>query len=144
MQKLQQERLVIAIANQASAEAVLDMTVDYVHERKAFGKKIGSFQNTRYKLADILVEQEMARAFLDQVLLAHVRGEKQMLQASMVKLGCSEMLNRHVNTCLQFFGGYGYMLEYPIATAYLDARVQTIYGGTSEIMKEIIGKAMGL
>ena len=142
MQELQQERLVLAVGNMTSMETILDMTVDYVHERKAFGKKIGSFQNTRYKLADILTEQEMARAFLDQVIMAHLRGEKAMISASMTKLACSEMLNDHVNQCLQFFGGYGFMLEYPIAKAYLDARVQTIYAGTSEIMREIIAKAM--
>ena len=142
MQELQQERLVLAVGNMTSMESVLEMTVDYVHERKAFGKKIGSFQNTRYKLADILTEQEMARAFLDQVIMAHVRGEKAMISASMTKLACSEMLNDHVNKCIQFFGGYGFMLEYPIAKAYLDARVQTIYAGTSEIMREIIAKAM--
>lgn len=144
MQKLQQERLVLAIANQQGMEEALDMTVEYVKTRTAFGKRIGDFQNTRFKMADMLVEQEMSRAFLDQVVMAHMRGDKRMVQASMCKLACSEMINRHVNTCLQFFGGYGYMLEYPIARAYLDARIQTIYAGTSEIMREIITKAMGL
>ena len=144
MQELQQERLVLAISNQVAAEMALDMTVQYVHERKAFGKKIGSFQNTRFKLADMLVEQEMSRAFVDQIIMAHNNGDKRMIQASMAKLNCSEMLNKHVNQCLQMFGGYGYMLEYPIARAYLDARIQTIYAGTSEIMKEIISKAVGL
>ncbi|RME90390.1 MAG: acyl-CoA dehydrogenase [Candidatus Hydrogenedentota bacterium] len=144
MKLLQQERLALAISNQTAAETVLDMTVEYVKERKAFGKRIGDFQNTRFKLVDVYVEQEMSRAFLDRVIMAHVNGEKKMVEASMCKLNNSEMLLRHVNICLQFFGGYGFMLEYPIAKAYLDARVQTIYAGTSEIMKEIIAKNLGL
>lgn len=144
MQSLAQERLVLAVSNMTSAEKVLDLTVEYVTQRKAFGKKISDFQNTRHKLVDMYVEQECTRAFLDRVILAHMKGEKTTVEASMVKLQCSEMLKRHVDTCLQFFGGYGYMLEYPIAKAYLDARVQTIYAGTSEIMKEIITRNLGI
>lgn len=144
MQSLAQERLVLAVSNMTSAEKVLDITVEYVTQRKAFGRKISDFQNTRHKLVDMYVEQECTRAFLDRVILAHMRGEKTTVEASMVKLQCSEMLKRHVDTCLQFFGGYGYMLEYPIAKAYLDARVQTIYAGTSEIMKEIITRNLGI
>lgn len=144
MQSLATERLVMAIGNMASAEYVLEMTVDYVNERKAFGKKIGEFQNTRFKLADMFVEQESARAYLDRVILAYMNKEKMLVPASMVKLQCSEMLKRHVDECLQFFGGYGYMLEYPIARGFIDARVQTIYAGTSEIMKEIITRNLGI
>ncbi len=144
MQSLGQERLVLAVSNMASAERVLDITVQYVNERRAFGKRIGEFQNTRHKLVDIYVEQECTRAFLDRVILAHMAGEKTTVEASMVKLQCSEMLKRHVDTCLQFFGGYGFMMEYPIAKAYIDTRVQTIYAGTSEIMKEIITRNLGL
>ncbi|MCB1147889.1 MAG: acyl-CoA dehydrogenase, partial [Leptospiraceae bacterium] len=133
-----------AVSNQTGAEFVLDLTVKYVNERKAFGKKISEFQNTRHKLVDMFVEQEMSRAYLDRVVMMEARGEKTTVEASVVKLQCSEMLKRHVDTCLQFFGGYGYMMEYPIARAYIDARVQTIYAGTSEIMKEIITKHVGI
>ncbi|MEQ9364185.1 MAG: acyl-CoA dehydrogenase family protein, partial [Leptospirales bacterium] len=140
------ERLVLAIANMRSAEETLKQTIDYVKTRQAFGKSIGKFQHIRFKLADMATEQAAARAFLDQVMLAHSQGKKgMMVQASQCKLLCSEMLKRHVDECLQFFGGYGYMMEYPIARAYLDARVQTIYAGTSEIMREIVaGGGLGL
>lgn len=138
MSELQQERLVLAIGNMRSAEAVLEETIRYVKTRKIFGKPVGAFQNTRFKLAEMATEQAAARAFIDQIILAHARGEKRMVQASQAKLLTSEMLKRHVDECLQFFGGYGYMMEYPIARAFLDARVQTIYAGTSEVMKEII------
>lgn len=141
MSELAQERLVIGLGNMQSAEAVLDMTLQYVKERQAFGKNIGKFQNTRFKLADMATEQAAGRAFADQVLLNHVDGNKAMVQASQLKLLSSEMLKRHVDECLQFFGGYGFMKEYPIARAYLDARVQTIYAGTSEIMREIISSS---
>ena len=144
MQSLAQERLVLGLSNQMSAEAILDMTVEYASQRKAFGKRVADFQNTRFKLAEMLTEQEMSRALVDQVTTAHIRGDKTTVYASMVKLQCSEMFKRHVDTCLQFYGGYGYMLEYPIAKAFLDARVQSIYGGTSEIMKEIIVKNLGI
>ena len=145
MSELQQERLVCAIGNMRSAEMVLEQTIEYVKSRKAFGSSIGKFQNTRFKLADMATEQAAARAFLDQVLISHVKGNKAMVQASQCKLLCSEMFKRHVDECLQFFGGYGYMMEYPIARAYVDARVQTIYAGTSEIMREIVaGGSLGL
>ena len=145
MGELQQERLVLGLGNMRSAEAVLEMTLKYVKERQAFGKSIGKFQHIRFRLADMATEQAAARAFADQVLIQHAGGVKAMVQASQVKLLCSEMLKRHVDECLQFFGGFGYMMEYPIARAYLDARVQTIYAGTSEIMREIISSgSLGL
>ncbi|MEQ8351038.1 MAG: acyl-CoA dehydrogenase family protein [Leptospiraceae bacterium] len=145
MSELATERLVLAISNMRSAEATLEMTVDYVKTRKAFGKSIGKFQNTQFKLADMYTEQMAARAMLDQVIIQFMKGEKVTVQASQAKLLCSEMLKRHVDECLQFYGGYGYMTEYPIARAFLDARVQSIYAGTSEIMREIIaGKGLGL
>lgn len=144
MQSLAQERLVLAISNQAGAERILDLTADYINERRAFGKKIGQFQNTRFKMADMYTEQEISRAFLDRVIMSHAEGDKTTVEASMVKLQCSEMLKRHTDECLQFFGGYGFMMEYPIARAYLDARVQTIYAGTSEIMREIITRNIGI
>ena len=144
MKELATERLALAIGNQATAEEVLDITVEYVKTRKAFGKKIGDFQNTKFKLAEILVEQELSRSFIDRVILDYNEGHRDSVYSSMTKLQCSEMLIRHTNTCLQFFGGYGYILEYPIATAYVNARVQSIYAGTSEIMKEIIAKNLSL
>ncbi len=144
MQKLQQERLVVAIGSQAGAEVVLDETIKYVRDRKAFGKPIGKFQNTQFKLAECATEVEVGRAFLDRVIEQHVAGEYLVKECSMAKLWQTEMLGRVVDTCLQFFGGYGYMLEYPITRAYMDARVQRIYAGTSEIMKIIIAKQMGL
>ena len=144
MQKLQQERLVVAIGSQAGAEAVLVETLKYVQERRAFGKPIGKFQNTQFKLAECAAEVEVGRAFLDRVISEHVSGEYLVKECSMAKLWQTEMLGRVVDTCLQFFGGYGYMLEYPITRAYMDARVQRIYAGTSEIMKLIIAKQLGL
>lgn len=145
MSELATERLVLAISNMRTAEAVLDWTVDYVKTRKAFGKSIGKFQNTQFALADMHTEQCAARVFLDQVVLEYMAGKKVTVEASQVKLLCAEMLKNHVDRCLQFFGGFGYMTEYPIARAYLDSRVQTIYAGTSEIMRDIIAsKGLGL
>jgi len=144
MQKLAQERLVVAVAAQAAAEQVLKDTVSYCQEREAFGKPIGKFQNTRFKLAECATEVEVGRAFLDRVVQQHMKGDRLVKECSMAKLWQTEMLGRVVDTCLQFFGGYGYMLEYPITRAYMDARVQRIYAGTNEIMKVIISKQMGL
>jgi acyl-CoA dehydrogenase len=144
MQKLQQERLVVAIASQAAAEVVLADTVKYVGERRAFGKPIAKFQNTQFKLAECATEVEVGRAFIDRLIAEHMSGEYLVKECSMAKLWQTEMLGRVVDTCLQLFGGYGYMLEYPISRAYMDARVQRIYAGTNEIMKIIIAKQMGL
>jgi acyl-CoA dehydrogenase len=144
MKKLQQERLVVAVGAQASAEQVLRDTVTYTLERKAFGKPIAKFQNTQFKLAECATEVEVGRAFLDKLLREHLAGKHLVKECSMAKLWQTEMLGRVVDTCLQFFGGYGYMLEYPITRAYMDARVQRIFAGTNEIMKVIIAKQMGL
>jgi len=144
MQKLQQERLVVAIGAQASAEKVLEDTIRYTQERKAFGKPISKFQNTQFKLVECATEIEVGRAFLDALVAQHVAGKHLVKECSMAKLWQTEMAQRVVDTCLQFFGGYGYMLEYPIARAYMDARVQRIYAGTNEIMKVIVAKQMGL
>ncbi len=144
MQKLAQERLVVAIGAQATAEQVLEDTVRYVQERKAFGKPIAKFQNTQFKLAECATEIEVGRAFLDTLISRHAAGERLVKECSMAKLWQTEMAQRVVDTCLQFFGGYGYMLEYPVSRAYMDARVQRIYAGTNEIMKVIIAKQMGL
>jgi len=144
MQKLQQERLVVAIGAQVGAEVVLADTLKYVQERRAFGKPIGKFQNTQFKLAECATEVEVGRAFLDRLIGEHMSGEYLVKECSMAKLWQTEMLGRVVDACLQFFGGYGYMLEYPISRAYMDARVQRIYAGTNEIMKLIIAKQLGL
>jgi acyl-CoA dehydrogenase len=144
MQKLQQERLVVAIASQSGAERVLEETLAYVQERKAFGKPISRFQNTQFKLVECATEIEVGRAFLDKVISEHVAGKYLVKECSMAKLWQTEMGQRVVDTCLQFFGGYGYMLEYPVTRAYMDARVQRIFAGTNEIMKIIVAKQMGL
>ena len=144
MKQLQQERLVVAIGAQAAAEAVLKDTVVYTQERKAFGRPISKMQNTKFKLAECATKVEVGRAFLDRVIEEHSAGEYLVKECSMAKLWQTEMLSEVVDTCLQFFGGYGYMLEYPVTRAYMDARVQRIYAGTNEIMKVIISKQMGL
>jgi acyl-CoA dehydrogenase len=144
MQKLQQERLVVAIASQAGAERVLQETIQYCQDRKAFGKPISKFQNTQFKLVECATEIEVGRAFLDRLVAEHTAGKYLVKECSMAKLWQTEMGQRVVDTCLQFFGGYGYMLEYPVTRAYMDARVQRIFAGTNEIMKIIIAKQMGL
>jgi len=138
--KLPQERLSIAVAGVAAARAGLDWTLEYVKERTAFGQPIGSFQNTRFKLAEVATEVEVGQAFIDRCVLALDEGTLTAEEASMAKWWCTELQHRALHECLQLFGGYGYMTEYPIARAYADARVTTIYGGTTEIMKEIISK----
>ena len=144
MHNLQQERLCVGVAAQAQAEQILADTLAYVRERTAFGKPIGSFQNTKFKLAACATEVEVGRAFIDRLLAEHVAGKHLVKECSMAKLWQTEMLGRVVDECLQFFGGYGYMLEYPVTRAYMDARVQRIYAGTNEIMKVIIAKQIGL
>lgn len=144
MQKLQQERLVVAVLCQAAAEKVLEDTITYTKEREAFGRSISKFQNTRFKLAECATEVEVGRAFVDRVVEEHMSGQYLVKECSMAKLWQSEMLGRVTDTCLQMFGGYGFMLEYPVTRAFMDARVQRIYAGTNEIMKVIIGKQMGL
>lgn len=144
MKKLAQERLVVALAAQASAEQVLGDTVTYVQERKAFGKPIASFQNTKFKLAEAATKVEVGRAFADRLVQEHVAGKFLVKECSMAKMWHTEMVGQVVDECLQLFGGYGYMVEYPIARAYMDARVQRIFAGTNEIMKVIVAKQMGL
>ncbi len=144
MRKLQQERLMVAIMSQAGAEQVLADTIAYAKERKAFGKPITKFQNTQFKLVECATKLEVGRAFLDRLVTEHTAGKYLVKECSMAKLWQSEMAGEVVDTCLQMFGGYGYMLEYPVARAYMDARVARIYAGTNEIMKTIIAKQMGL
>ncbi|MCZ8347907.1 MAG: acyl-CoA dehydrogenase family protein [Leptospiraceae bacterium] len=144
MMKLAQERLVLAVAAVEATRLVHNITLKYIKERQAFGKKIGSFQNTKFKMAEMATELEMAQVFCDQAVMTHMKGVNTTVEASMAKWYATEMQKRHTDECLQFFGGYGYMMEYPIARAYIDARIQTIYAGTTEIMKEIIGRSLGL
>jgi acyl-CoA dehydrogenase len=144
MTKLQQERLVVAVGAQASAEQILADTIVYVKERHAFGKPISRLQNTQFVLADCAAKVEVGRAFADKLVAEHIAGKHLVKECSMGKLWQTEMLGEVVDACLQLFGGYGYMLEYPVTRAYMDARVQRIYAGTNEIMKVIIAKQLGL
>jgi alkylation response protein AidB-like acyl-CoA dehydrogenase len=141
---LPQERLSIAASAVAAAEAALGWTLEYVRERKAFGQTIGSFQNSRFTLAEVRSEVDIARVYIDRCTEALNDGDLSAEDAAMAKWWCTELQGRVVDRCLQLFGGYGYMLEYPIARAFADARVTRIYGGANEIMKEIIGRSMGL
>ncbi len=142
MQELAQERLGIAISALVSAECALESTIQYCKERTAFGRPIGKFQNTRFKLAEMQTEVEIGRVFIDHSIMEHNQGGLSDTKAAMAKLWFTELQGRVIDQCLQLHGGYGYMLEYPIAKAYIDSRVQRIYGGTNEIMKEIIGRAV--
>lgn len=142
MEELPQERLSIAFNAIASAEAVLAQTVEYVKERTAFGKPIMSFQNTQFKLAELDTEVTSARVFVDRCLELHLEGRLDTVTASKAKLLTTELQCRVIDECLQLHGGYGFMWEYPVARAYADARVQRIYGGTSEVMKIIIARAL--
>jgi len=140
MSELPQERLIIAVTSISAAQKAYDITRDYVRERKAFGQSIADFQNTRYRLADLKTELTVGWAFVDQCISRHLEGQLSTFEASMAKLWCSEMQGRVVDTCVQMHGGYGFMREYEICRLYADARVQRIYGGTSEIMKELISR----
>lgn len=142
MSDLPYERLVIAVMAMAAMEGAYEATLAYVRERKAFGEPIAHFQNTRFTLAGIATEIQVGRAFVDRCVEDLVAGRLDTATASMAKLWCSEAQGRAVDSCVQLFGGYGYMNEYLIARMYVDARVQRIYGGTSEIMKEVISRAL--
>ncbi|MDO8860810.1 acyl-CoA dehydrogenase family protein [Haliea sp. E1-2-M8] len=142
MEELPRERLGIAAQAVAAAEGALDLTVDYVLERKAFGQAIGSFQNTRFKLADVRTEIALNRALYQQCADEYSRGELTADKAAMLKLASCEMQCDTIDDCLQLFGGYGYTVEYPISRFYTDARVQRIYGGSSEIMRELVARSI--
>ncbi|MEX1037446.1 MAG: acyl-CoA dehydrogenase family protein [Acidimicrobiia bacterium] len=144
VENLPQERLSLAVGSLAHAEAAFGWTLDYVQERKAFGRPVGSFQTIRHSMAEMRTELDIARVYLDRLILEHNEGELSVDEAAKAKWWISELEKKVIDRCLQFFGGWGYMEEYPIARAYRDARVQTIYGGTTEIMKEIIGRSLGL
>ncbi|MGQ0716124.1 MAG: acyl-CoA dehydrogenase family protein [Pseudonocardiales bacterium] len=142
--RLPQERLSIAISGVAGARAALELTLSYVKSRKAFGQSIGSFQNTRFRLAEMVTEIDLAQTFVDRCIEELNDGELTVADAAKAKWWCTELQGRVVDTCLQLHGGYGYILEYPIARAYADARITRIYGGTTEIMKEVIGRSLDL
>ena len=142
MAQLPQERLSIACAGATIAEMAVEETVRYTKERAAFGKSVFDFQNTRFKLAECKTEATVSRAFVDQCIVKHIKGELSAEEASMAKWWCTQKQCDIVDECLQLHGGYGYMWEYPIARMYADSRVQKIYGGTNEIMKELISRSL--
>ena len=144
MEKLPQERLSIAVVAVAAARSVLDLTVAYCKERTAFGKPIGSFQHNRFVIAEMATEVEIAEHYLEKAVREHNEGRFTVQDAAMAKWWTTELQKRVVDQCVQLHGGYGYMLEYPVAKAFIDSRVQTIYGGTTEVMKEIIGRSLGV
>ena len=141
---LPQERLSIAVTGVAAARAAYEISLAYAKERTAFGQPIGSFQHNRFVLAELATELEVAQAFVDRCVLALNDGELTAEEAAMAKWWCTELQGRVADAGVQLHGGYGYMTEYPIARAYADARITRIYGGTTEIMKEIIGRSLGL
>jgi acyl-CoA dehydrogenase len=144
MEQLPWERLQIAIGAVANSQAAIDWTVDYVKERKVFGQPVAAFQNTRYVLAELQTQVQVARVFVDKCCELICKDELDTATASMAKYWTTDLQCKVMDECVQLFGGYGYMWEYPIARAYADARVQRIYGGTNEIMKEVITRSMGL
>ena len=144
MEQLPWERLQIAIGAVAAAQAAIGWTLDYVKDRKVFGQAVAAFQNTRYKLAEMQTEVQVARVFVDKCTELLLQDKLDTATASMAKYWCSDLQCKVMDECVQLFGGYGYMWEYPITRAYADARVQRIYGGTNEIMKEVISRSRGL
>jgi alkylation response protein AidB-like acyl-CoA dehydrogenase len=142
MGELQRERLALAIGGVAAAEGILAETVRYTKERKAFGGPLTELQNTRFKLAEVATDIRIHRSFVDECTQLFMQGELDVATVSMAKLSCTEMQGRVADTCLQLHGGYGYMREYGVSRAYVDARVQRIYGGSSEIMKELISRSV--
>ncbi|HWU22094.1 MAG TPA: acyl-CoA dehydrogenase family protein [Nocardioides sp.] len=144
MMNLSQERLIIAAQAAASCESIVEMSLDYAKTRQAFGKPIGSFQHNRFRLAEMHTEATITRTFIDDCIKKHGAGKLDAVGASQAKYWATELQNKLVNQAVQLFGGYGYMLEYPIARAYCDSRISTIYGGTTEVQKEIIGRSLGI
>ncbi len=144
MQELPWERMQIAIDAVACAQQAIDETLAYVRERKAFGTTVASFQNTRFKLAEMQTQVQIARVFVDQCMVELQKGALDAATAAMAKYATTDLQGKVLDECLQLHGGYGFMLEYPIARAYADARVSRIYGGTNEIMKEVVARSMGL
>jgi alkylation response protein AidB-like acyl-CoA dehydrogenase len=143
MENLPQERLTVSVGALALAEAAFEWTTQYCRERKAFGRSIGKFQNSRFKIAEMKTELEITRVFVDRCVMEHNAGNLTAAEASMAKWWTTDLQMRVIDQCLQLHGGYGYMLEYPIAKAYIDSRAAPIFAGTNEIMKEIIGRSLG-
>ncbi|MEH7308620.1 acyl-CoA dehydrogenase family protein [Neobacillus drentensis] len=144
MEKLQQERLLVAIGAQTASEVMLKMTIDYVKSREAFGRPVSQFQNTQFKIVEMATEIEMGRAFLDQLIAEHIEGKNVVTKVSMAKWKLTDIAKRVAAECMQLHGGYGYMEEYEIARRFRDIPVSSIYAGTNEIMKTIIAKNLGL
>jgi long-chain-acyl-CoA dehydrogenase len=144
MQNLPRERVAIGTAALAGAEAAFEQTLEYCKQRQAFGRPIGRFQHNRFVLAEMATELAVARAFTDRCVTEHNAGRLSTEEASMLKWWDTELCNKVIDRCVQLYGGYGYMREYPVARAYADGRAQTIFGGTTEIMKEIIGRGLGV
>ena len=144
MENLPQERLSIAVVAVAACETVLDLTLAYVKERQAFGRPIGSFQHNRFLLAELATQTTVARTYVDECVKQHLAGKLTVQDAAMAKWWTTDLQNKVADACLQLHGGYGYMSEYAVSKAWLDGRVQSIYGGTNEIMKEIVGRGLGL
>jgi acyl-CoA dehydrogenase len=144
MEQLPWERMQIAVTAMASAQAAIDWTVQYTKDRNVFGQPVANFQNTRYRLAELQTEVQIGRVFVDKCLELVCAGKLDTATASMAKYWATDLQCKVMDECVQLHGGYGYMWEYPIARAYADARVQRIYGGTNEIMKEVISRAMGI
>jgi alkylation response protein AidB-like acyl-CoA dehydrogenase len=144
MERLPQERLGCAISNLAHARGVLEETIEYVKERKAFGQPIGAFQHNKFLVAELITALDVAQAFIDQCLTAHLTGELDAVDAAKAKWWSADVQNKVIDACVQLFGGYGYMEEYRVARAWMDARVTRIWAGSNEIMKEIIGRSAGL
>jgi alkylation response protein AidB-like acyl-CoA dehydrogenase len=142
MHNLAQERLGIALGGVAVAQAALNWTLDYTRERTAFGQSISAFQHSKFVLAELSTEVQIAQVYIDRCVELHCAGELSAEQAAAAKYWCTDLQNKVVDRCLQLHGGYGYMREYPIARAWADSRIQSIYGGTNEIMKEIVGRAV--
>lgn len=144
MERLPQERLSVAVANVAHAAGALEETIEYVKERRAFGQPIGSFQNSRFVVAELVTELDVAQAFVDRCVEAHVHGELSGVDAAKAKWWTAEVQNRALDACVQLHGGYGFMDEYRVARAWADARVTKVWAGTNEIMKDVIGRSLGL
>jgi len=144
MEQLPWERLQIAIGAVAAMRSAIDLTIAYVKERKVFGQPVGAYQNTRYRLAEMHSEAQVARVFVDKCTELLLAGKLDSATASMAKYWCSDLQSKVVDECVQLHGGYGYMWEYAVARAWADGRVQRIYGGTNEIMKELISRSIGL
>jgi acyl-CoA dehydrogenase len=144
MEKLQQERLLVAIGAQTASEVMLKMTMDYVKSREAFGRPVSQFQNTQFKIVEMATDIEMGRAFLDQLIAEHIEGKNVVTKVSMAKWKLTDIAKRIAAECMQLHGGYGYMEEYEIARRFRDIPVSSIYAGTNEIMKTIIAKNLGL